>query len=504
MPILSNLPPEITTNICKHLTHASLRCARFISRAFNHVGRQLLFQTIYLKFNLSSFDKLAAISEDEELRHLVEQLSYCGIELNDKSALHGFEEWLKTGAAYGLEYLRHSLGVPMPWEESWKEPFLKQYTSQELQKCHVHCCRYLFGQERLLKGDNEHKFLVTALRRFPRLSSVEYNLEPEVPLYRDETGTLGHEAMFLNAARQYIELQPVARSILAIPVTRYEQTDPRFWRLLESLQTIGSVKLKEVRAQSMGFCLFQGSVIPGLSNLTKEVQLLHLGFVLNECNGGDECFSRLNTFLAQFVRLKELRFSSGDYEPLKSGWIEFVQTSVFPDTLHWDHLATLALSGMGLSTVCLRDLLQKHSKTLRSLELSNMAIYETTPTISGLYKSLWILMIQTISESLSLAHMRFFGLFESHHTGCFERWRAPDKSEYGTVHPEISLIRRIELYITDNGQCPFSPREVVTVGSANPKIFWVWEEDHTWQYLSYLDCFFGPRCSTGGSCLHLQ
>src|SRR5690349_23170920 len=54
----STLPQEVVATICALLPRSDLKVVRLVSHAWDEAAQRLLFQTVFLKVNLRSFEKL--------------------------------------------------------------------------------------------------------------------------------------------------------------------------------------------------------------------------------------------------------------------------------------------------------------------------------------------------------------------------------------------------------------------------------------------------------------
>ncbi|KAG9229516.1 hypothetical protein BJ875DRAFT_523113 [Amylocarpus encephaloides] len=189
--------------------------------------------------------------------------------------------------------------------------------------------------------------------------------------------------------------------------------------------------------------------------------------------------------------LCSFKLSHGDHPGRFHSQANFLPTKLFDKPLHWKYLKKLSLENLVLSPTCLQQLIQGHSSTPRSLELSDMSLRHGDETISGSSRALWIRMVVFLSQTLSLERVRLVGYFT---TDTNEAWSTGD----GFVSPPLQercLLRRIEYFITHGGTCPFTPKTSATASDVDlavsqneapwiPEHSWTWEEDDTWRFVA--------------------
>ncbi|KAH6670153.1 hypothetical protein B0J14DRAFT_546063 [Halenospora varia] len=465
-PLLPDVPLEVVSSICEYVDHSGLRNIRFLSRDFNGEARRILFRTLFVKVNHASFVKLSKIATHETLRCYVKAIVYDGREFESDLADYTLEKWLENDAATGI-------GI----QPSKRAEFLARFPQEQLQMYYVEFRAYLSSQVYVLEADNETKWLRNACRSFPQLSTVEYA--------ENERGAEGLELQPMTS------FSPLARQILAEPEDGWGEFDRHFWALVRAVFS-GQGCLRQItqlRGEMLDYDNFGTfyTVAPLLD--LSCLRLLSLEFI-SECRGGST--PALASFLRRAPNLESLRLSYGDY-----GSHNLLPSRLFDNLLYWKQLRYLSLQNMNLPPWRLRKLLQRHSATLRSLELSSMTLQDSNKTLKGSTRALWIAMIQFLSQSMSLKLVKFDGYFV---TDSGEAWSTFGKEKDIFVSPpryDNCLISRIEHFITNSGPCPFTlkssdqQRKVdVEVGHTEhswiPENFWAWEEDNTWTFAPFL------------------
>lgn len=99
---LSTFPAELLDRICVVLERSDLRNVRLVSRMLDGVAQRILFQTVFLKIHLRSFERLQHISRHEKLSKYVKIINYDGRTLMNVEGMPAFEAWLENTAGDGL------------------------------------------------------------------------------------------------------------------------------------------------------------------------------------------------------------------------------------------------------------------------------------------------------------------------------------------------------------------------------------------------------------------
>lgn len=364
--------------------------------------------------------------------------------------------------------------------------FLARFSRQQLQEYYSNFCRYVrLTQGPILEGGNEIKWLREATRRFPRLSVVEY-AESEQAL---EEGRELQPMSFFS---------PIAQQTLAAPEEGWGAWDSHFWALVRTVfyGQQHPQQVKTLRGEMLNHENLRklDQVIPHLD--LRSLQLLSLDFVF-EYHESPTPTRTLAAFLKRAPNLRSLRLSYGDHPGSLNNPASFLPTRLFDKPLHWKHLRNLSVQNLVLSPSRLQQLLQGHSTTLRSLELSHMTLQHGGETIVGRARALWITMIEFLSQSMSLERVKLVGYFT---TDTNEAWSTFGSEQDVFVCPprrEGCLLSRIEHFIVHGGPCPFTLKSSETLfdvdmdvshdeGPWIPEHSWTWEEDDTWRFTAFL------------------
>jgi hypothetical protein len=436
MSHLHDLPPELISSVCEYLQdRTDLRNVRLLNPAFNGAARRILFHTLYLTVNLSSFEKLQKIARHETLRYLVEVIDYDGVELA-RFRIPRFKKWLDEHATYGM-------GIP----RDKRAQFLARFTQEQLHTYHDNFCRFLGGQERLLEAGNVLTWLTEALRGLPRLSVLNLIEMPTMEPISDP------ELQPLEA------WAPLARQILAEPVEFDAEDKPRnqhFGELLlaavcctfynkhfKSLRTVNKWlisrssqskleyphRVREIHGRALDPETFHVlfDIIPQLALEDLEGLSLEFFFLSSDSPSNNAAIVQL---LQHTSELQSLRISFSDFPDMDYPE-KFHLTTLLDSDFQWSCLKHLSLQSLVTETSRLKSLLIRHSKTLRSLELSHITLHCRENgggwALKGLERTPWISTIHLLSEQMSLESIKLEGYFASDTRG---NWTTFGKVSY--------------------------------------------------------------------------
>lgn len=452
------------------LPQTDLKSVRLVSHIWDEAAQRLLFQSVILKVNLRSFEKLQDISKHHKLSKHVRAISYDGRTLSVDPVRKGFTDWLQFCAGSNLGFFG-----------SVQDNFMEQFSMQQLQDHYFNYCQYLFGQEHILRRGNEQKLLVDALRLLPRLERVEY------------AAPQAFDGEFIRVAPPLASLSRLAQEILTEPdsVHGYRESEGHFWTLLQSAYLSGRGKT---------LCSVQGSdldlerwntiatssrryykALPALRHLCLEFEL-----VLDD----DVQTTSLADMVANLPSLLSLRLSF-DYLSFENPYASINLSQIVDSTLTWQYLSKLSLQAVVTTEEFIRDLLSRHANTLRSLELSNIRFKVTTASRKREKQGYWVRFILFLGQDMSLTHIKFNGAFSN---SWDEGWTTSDADDrrhhrqvgIPTEWPTDCLKYRIERYITKGAECPFRPRTENDSGDCwdgpSYRLPWVFQEDDSWTF----------------------
>jgi hypothetical protein len=89
MPLayLDRMPPEVILEIFEWLQRRDLKNMRVVSRKYQGYAKPLLFNKIYLSFNLKSFERLQEVAKNRTLSKLVQRVCYDGSDWIDYNSI---------------------------------------------------------------------------------------------------------------------------------------------------------------------------------------------------------------------------------------------------------------------------------------------------------------------------------------------------------------------------------------------------------------------------------
>jgi hypothetical protein len=465
-------PAEVLTGICVLLSRPDLKNVRLVSRSWAAAAQPVLFQTVFLRINLQSFERLHEIARHSTLRKHVTKISYDGRTLDGRAARQGFQDWLRCSAGAGLGLVSEA-----------RYELLSRVDAQELETCYINYLEYLFGQEYIQRRNNAKEMLIQALPKLPGLAALQY-----IVPHRRDIG-VSSTAPPLNA------LSPQARAILAQPEDYhgYCESDGHFWTLLQSACLSGHAQqLRMVEGSHLDLKRWSTAAAASLNDCSEALPALrHLSLEFDLALHHDGDAITLARIIERATRLESLRLSFEEFS-----WDDpravIHLPQILPQTIQWKHLRRLSLQAVVTTEGCLRDLLQRHALSLRSLELSNINI-EAAAASNKDERGSWIHFIHFLSEILSLERIRFNGCFSNLWNEGWVTRDAEEKRWLGstqgfTPYPDDCLKYRIERFITHGGVSPFAARN----GRRGDGLYdyhnlpWIFKEDDSWMFESRL------------------
>jgi hypothetical protein len=340
-----------------------------------------------------------------------------------------------------------------------------------------------FIQGPVLQEDSAAKWLREATRKFPRLSTVEY-AETE----------LGFESG--RELEPISSFSPLAQQTLCELKMGWGHWDKHFWILVKAMFYLeGHPKITELRGEMIDHKNMSKweQLISSLD--LRKLQLLSLEFASIESRSLAP-HRALAIFLKRAPNLRSLQIVLWDYANVGSDPANFAPSKFLDYNLQWKNLMELSLSHMVLTLQRLKQLLLRHSQTLRTLKLSHMTLHHGSEPVFGSARALWISMIVFLSQSMSLEHVNLVGYFT---TDTNEAWSTVGREKSVYVSPpryKGCLLDRIERFITHVGSCPFTLKlpdalSDLDIGSNydvrtwTPEHSWTWKEDDTWSLVTF-------------------
>lgn len=457
---LSTLPEEIRTYIASFLSRSDLKNARTVSRMWDKTAQAVLFQTVFLRLHVQSFERLESIAHHENLRVYVRTISF------DGGALYGGgtsskTSWLQQSAARGL-------GI---WGEQRPE-FLAQFSPEQLQGYYEQYCNYIVGQKIVRKCDDYINRLLKVLHRFPCLSVFHYSA--------------GHKHKMFRLP-QLSSLSPLAQQILAGPEPRsggHHGSEQHFWTFLQAAcVSAPDRQLREIRGSQLDLIFWEhmGSRVFNFWGSLTALKRISLEFSPAFQPYEREKPTHLANMINRAVSLESLQLRFGG---IRTPMIHslFFLPQVFDDKMCWESLRRLSLQAVVSTEEYLRSLLQRHAKSLRFLELSDIKFEKATQT--GEYGS-WIQFIIFLNHVMLLEYVRFEGSFSN---AWNEWWIVGDAGSYAGEdrrlhYPDDCLKFQIERFIIHDGPCPFIPKKLATNKESDNDhgLPWDFKPDLSWK-----------------------
>ncbi|KAJ6779699.1 hypothetical protein PWT90_07310 [Aphanocladium album] len=411
---------------------------RQLSRAWADTTRPILFETFRLRVNLDSYERLRGLSACTLCQELVKTIDYDGNIIDTLAAAYGFDRWLSCSAGGGM-------GL-MPKD---RDRFLEKLTDKKLQTCYQNYCQYGLGQDEMLRQGEAKRWLVEALSRFPAIHNMRYSVKTQ------------RDRVIRDGVPSLDSLSSVAQKILAEPegYHRYMNNEEQFWGLLDSLCKTGrSTHLHSIYGE--GLELWRWSKIAGSLECHKRLPALrNLSLKFDFAQHGRDETTELSAMISHCLSLENLCLSFENFS-FEDPTAVIHLPDIISDSAQLDCLGTLSLTAVNTTESGLRKLMQRLSKSLRSLELSTIAFGEASPAdVHG--KGSWILFITFLAEKMLLDHVRFSGSLTN---GWDEAWVMQDAGDVeigldGMEQPrtfaEDCLKHQIERYVTRRGPTPF-------------------------------------------------
>jgi hypothetical protein len=453
-----HFPPEVMDLVCEYLPRPGLRVLRTASKSVQLGAERVLFRTIYLQFNLTSFERLQKITDHPRICRFVRFLDYDGRQVDPDSIGEGVEKWVQLNAGCGM-------GL---WGGR-KEKFMEQFNAEDLKGFYISYLKYSSGQEFLLQDGNARRLLSNNIAKLPGLQGVRYSAtsiykhRKNIPLFQ--------------------ELSPIAQWILQEPDGRKAQELDNFWQLVEPFCSLAkSPQLVSIRGSDLEVATWNKTA----DTLSKHFQSLgslrHLSLDFEFEHDQLWSMSGLSKLLAHLPALESLRLSF-DYIPIEgtsANLEDFIDTS-----RPWTSLRKLSLQAVNASDKVLRELLTRHANTLSWLELTHINLREPGHEQTyddeeggGPKQGSFLELFQFLREAMSLDHVRFNGnLLNSWD----EAWVSPEL-EYEEEYPYNCLKYRIERFITKGEPFPFRELSDDDKGVGFYGVPFAYEQDDSWQY----------------------
>ncbi|KAJ3496095.1 hypothetical protein NLG97_g2915 [Lecanicillium saksenae] len=277
------------------------------------------------------------------------------------------------------------------------------------------------------------------------------------------------------------QLSSLGKRIMAEPTSTRGKThiDEQFWVFLESLCIHHSSHLNSIHGDELD--LKRWNSIAASHTCHRQLPELHeLSLEFRKVRHEKDETPQLAEMIAQAGSLRKLRLSFDVLTAGKPGF-DVHLPDVIGQGLHLRFLGNLSLMGVRTTEAFLRELMQKLSGTLSSLELEEIS-FETAdsewadPEMVELECNWsWIHFLSFLADNMSLKHAKFDGELSSGQ----EQWEVGHDGTEGAQSSNHDCLKcRIERYVTHQGPNPFP---------ANMKYF---EQDYSWHSYSYDDSIY--------------
>ncbi|MCJ1453093.1 hypothetical protein MMC28_003438 [Mycoblastus sanguinarius] len=459
----NSTPPELLEQICQCLATPELKTARLICRSFSPVARKHLFEEVLLKSNLASYRKLSYISRHPVLSHFVYKVLFDGTLLSDR--FEDYDEWLRYDGNSSKDGHLSAKN-----EGAFRDHFMPA----EL-KYHYSQYRYHIESQRFAQAEsNEADWLLDACKSFQNLEAIAYVSGQKATterVIRIQKPLLTRKT--LSAIGQETLVEPDA---YASP----HECALKFKALLEAAHA-SCGRLKNIEGIGIPYETFDMLGISPAVNEEDMRTVRHLNLYVACDRQRDRRTEYLAKFLANALMLQSLQLSFDRQTSFAFQGQNVKLSELLVDRIHWPSLNKLHLATIETSEADLKDFLETHSSTLRSLELCNITLRKWPPSGHGKGDS-WVTLIQFLSESLSLKHVSLDGEL----TSPAEGWATYDRDhwEHEFHTPQgISMMKfnwntslrcKINSYILRGGECPLG---VPQSHNSYSDISWTFRED---------------------------
>jgi hypothetical protein len=472
---MNKQPPEVLANICEYLPRRDLKCFRFLLRNSRIAAERFLFRDLYVQFNLKSLERLESIALHPYFGKYVRSIDYDVRRVSPYAVGKGVAYWRRHNALKGMNIRGDGRGR-----------FLSRLEPAMLENFYGAYIEYVSGIDYLMRGNHERKMLLEATSKFPALEGIRCSYPAKMP------------SMYPVSFKK---LSPIAQEILEEPSAMYSPEDrtKSFWTLLDIAFELEFVsQLTDLHISNADLKLwntFASSKSHDFGTLSA-LRHLTIGFEENDGTEGRGNMSKLKGLVATpSIESLDISFVSymGD-EPLLAARL----SHLVDDKQHWPHLTTFSLTGFRTTETALRQLLERHSATLRSLKLSNMAF--TLPSIVFAADNnlpelpSWVEFLKFLNENLKLTYVKFDGRLSNDFSRTWVTYEYNDNAGYcfgdtpPIPYPDDCLKYRIERFVTHTAEdFPFYPmpedvepgilpEECTEAGNG-----WMWKPDRSWR-----------------------
>ena len=426
------MPVEMLHQICENLHQPDLKNFRLVCKQFRFTAEMFLFRHILLRRNPESLMRLRLIADHPEIRNHVKSLCYDPRLCLNSGICEDFEQWNSAVCGDECDHTTY--------------PFIQEYANKaERKKLQAHYRRYcalVHSDEPMQKHEVKTQDLISGFTRLPHLRDICFTF---------------HEERWPPRFRR---LSSISQETLICPKSVHGWLNgEKFTALLEAAH-VAQIPLNSVQAFGVPWSVFQQSKETSsmMASATKACQHLTIDMDPNDDpgNGSGDGRGSLANMISSSTSLHTLEISLGYMNNCLWDEKNLVATlsEIIDPRIHWPFLERLKLQALAATDVRLKNLLTRHTTTLRSLELVHFRLKPYKLDGKECHGS-WIEIIVFLQCSLSLESVRLEGELSN---GSDEMWWAYDSgdsdSRYGCRQKGPSLNHRIKTFIVEGGQCP--------------------------------------------------
>lgn len=466
---MERLPIELVQLICTFMSQKDLGAFRLVSRLCAESGAMCMFENLHLMILLKSFENLSNIASRPSLSRYVKKITYeaLTLELLEK------DEWrerlpIVPGAPPMPEYpgypltpreRRHYTREVKIWDQQYGPG--SQFTHNELEQAWLSYRAILDSTDEIQIFCTDFATMNVTFRAFPQLKVIEFQTdkEPSETMKDAFASTLispspigGDEQDFSTTLNQrYLAHLLLALSHTDVKLTSFKgETIP--WQAFRvPADTFHYTSSRVSPSVEFPWKLDPTDVASVFSNLRQLYLVFEPQFAPHDNLLGDQ--EDVGKVLQSAKLLRVLRLYIMD--PFYSSNFVFLRNICGDD--HWPFLEVLELSSVRVAENDLVDLMKRHSRTLKTLKLGSMYLFEGQ----------WASAFQRMRTVLRLNEVGFHGVFINDNDGeDDEEEENEDDDIYLEMHAplhrsfnSLPLGSRLETYfLGENYRCPLRTR----------------------------------------------
>ena len=376
--------------------------------------------------------RLGLIADHPEIRNHVKSLCYDPRLFLNSGLCEDLKRWNGAVCVHGYDHPGY--------------PFIQEYADKaERKKLQAHYQRYctlVHSDEPMHKHEVETQGLISGFTRLPHLREVCFIFEEE------------------RCPPSFRRLSSITQETLIYPMSVHGWLHGEKFTALLKAAHVAQIPLNSVKAFGVSWSVFQQSKETSsmIASATKACQ--HLAIDMDPYddpgNGRGDGRGSLANVISSSTSLHTLEVSLGHIKdcPWDEKSLIATLSEIIDPKIHWPYLKRLKLQALAATDVRLKNLLTRHTTTLRSLELVHFKLEPYQLDGKDCHGS-WIELIVFLQSSLSLESVRLNGELSN---GSDEEWLAYDSgdSDIRCDGPQKgpSLKHRINTFIVEGGKCP--------------------------------------------------